>query len=155
GISSAVAAPAYAGIPVTQRGMATSFTVVTGHDCSESSGTDWATLAKLPTLVVLMGVGNIEQIAARLIAAGRSTDTPVVAVRWGTTGEQQVVRATLGTIAFSLRVAKLGSPAVIVIGDVAALHDELAWFAPPTEQRQQEALSWPLYPVPEQLPAHD
>lgn len=155
GISSAIAAPAYAGIPVTQRGVATSFTVVTGHDCSDSSGTDWDTLAKLPTLVVLMGVGKIEQIASRLMAAGRSGDTPVAAVRMGTTGEQQVVRATLSTIAFSLRVAKLGSPAVIVIGEVAALHDDLAWFQPLQDEAprlqelqsdrvaQQSVVEWP------------
>ncbi len=165
GISSAVAAPAYAGIPVTQRGVATSFTVVTGHDCSESSGTDWTTLAKLPTLVILMGVGKIAQIATRLIAAGRSADTPAVAVRWGTTDEQQVVRATLGTIAFSLRVAKLGSPAVIVIGDVAALHDELAWFQPASDASAEQlieealaetALTWPM-PTPDvavSIPTH-
>ena len=68
GISSAIAAPAYAGIPVTQRGVATSFTVVTGHDCDESSGTNWPVLAQLPTLVILMGVGKIESIAAQLMA---------------------------------------------------------------------------------------
>ena len=168
GISSAIAAPAYAGIPVTQRGVATSFTVVTGHDCSESSGTDWETLAKLPTLVVLMGVGKIEQITTKLIASGRSADTPVAAIRWVTTGEQQIVRATLATIAFSLRVAKLGSPAVIVIGEVAALHDELAWFQPESEafgvSRAIKSVTWPLAalsrplavePLPEPIPAHD
>ena len=141
GISSAIAAPAYAGIPVTQRGVATSFTVVTGHSCDESSGTDWSTLAHMPTLVVLMGVANIEQIAAQLLAAGRAADTPVAAVQWGTMAEQQVVRATLATIAFALRVAKLSSPAVIVIGEVAALHDELAWFQP-TINREEDQEEW-------------
>ncbi len=152
GISSAIAAPAYAGIPVTQRGVATSFTVVTGHSCDESSGTDWATLARMPTLVVLMGVANIEQIATHLLAAGRSAETPVAAVQWGTTTDQQVVRATLATVAFALRVAKLSSPAVIVIGEVAALHDELAWFQPTADlgiQQEEpcdraEPLPWPL-----------
>ncbi len=138
GISSAIAAPAYAGIPVTQRGVATSFTVVTGHSCEESSGTDWATLARMPTLVILMGVANIEQIADHLLGAGRAADTPAAAIQWGTTGEQQVVRATLATIAFSLRVAKLGSPAVIVIGEVAALHDELAWFQPTINDEEEQ-----------------
>jgi uroporphyrin-III C-methyltransferase len=134
GISSAIAAPAFAGIPVTQRGVATSFTVVTGHSCDASSGTDWTALARMPTLVVLMGVANMAQIAALLIAAGRSAATPVAAVQWGTTAEQQVVRASLATIAFTLRVAKISSPAVIVIGEVATLHDELAWFQPLTDQ---------------------
>ncbi|MEZ4616300.1 MAG: uroporphyrinogen-III C-methyltransferase [Caldilineaceae bacterium] len=142
GISSAIAAPAFAGIPVTQRGIATSFTVVTGHDCDESSGTDWAALAKMPTLVVLMGVGQIEQIVTKLIAAGRASETPAAVVQWGTVADQQVVRAELGTIAFSLRVAKISSPAVIIIGDVAALHDELAWFQP---QAQSPLLPWPLF----------
>lgn len=130
GISSAIAAPAYAGIPVTQRGVATSFTVVTGHSCDESSGTDWSALARMPTLVVLMGVANIGLIAEKLIAAGRSPSMPAAAIQWGTTTEQQVVRASLATLVDEIRVAKISSPAVIIIGEVAKLHDDLAWFIP-------------------------
>ncbi|GIV75651.1 uroporphyrinogen-III C-methyltransferase [Litorilinea aerophila] len=130
GITSAVAVPAYAGIPVTHRGISTSFAVVTGHECRgrEQSMTDWEALARIPTLVVLMGVRQIEQIAARLMAAGRGGDTPAAAISWGTTDEQQVVRSTLAQLAGAMAEAGLTSPAVIVIGEVAALHDELAWF---------------------------
>jgi uroporphyrin-III C-methyltransferase len=150
GISSAIAAPAYAGIPVTQRGVATSFTVVTGHDCAESSGTDWGVLAQLPTLIVLMGVGQIAEIATRLMAAGRAATTPAAAIQWGTTGDQQIVRASLDSIASELRVAKISSPAVIVIGEVAALHDELAWFGVDDSSATTDAAQ----AVPWSLPAY-
>lgn len=132
GVSSAIAAPAYAGIPVSHRGLSTSFAVVTGHERSDSTtgATDWQALARIPTVVVLMGVGQIEQIAAQLLAAGRTGETPAAAIQWGTTDEQRVVRATLRTIAQAIALAGLESPAVIVIGEVAALHDELAWFHP-------------------------
>lgn len=131
GISSALAAPAFAGIPVTQRGLATAFAVVTGHECGEGDAhTDWDALARIPTLVILMGVGRMETIAARLIAAGASPGTPAAAVTWGSTDRQQVVTASLATIAAAITAAGIGSPAVIVVGEVAALHEELAWFQP-------------------------
>lgn len=155
GISSALAAPAYAGIPVTQRGVATSFAVVTGHACTESSGIDWQTLAQMPTLVILMGVSQIVQIADQLLQAGRSPETPAAAIQAGSTADQRVVRATLATLAYAMQVAALESPATIVIGEVAALHDQLAWFHPentdamlaayPTLRTdgQGEVLPWP------------
>ncbi|MEZ4866458.1 MAG: uroporphyrinogen-III C-methyltransferase [Caldilineaceae bacterium] len=130
GVSSSIAAPAYAGIPVTQRGVATSFTVVTGHACDESSGTDWAALARMPTLVILMGVGQIAAIADQLLQAGRAAATPAAAIQWGGTPEQKVVRATLATLAYAIGVSGIEAPAVIVVGEVAALHDQLAWFDP-------------------------
>jgi uroporphyrin-III C-methyltransferase len=132
GISSAIAAPAYAGIPVTQRGVATSFAVVTGHERGDSteSATDWSALARIPTLLILMGVAQIGEIADRLQAAGRAAETPAAAIRWGSTEEQQVVRATLGTIAQAITLAGLEAPAVIVVGEVAALHEQLAWYRP-------------------------
>lgn len=141
GVSSALAAPAYAGIPVTQRGVATSFAVVTGHERGEApdSATDWSALARIPTLLILMGVAQIGQIADRLQAAGRAADTPAAAIRWGSAEEQQVVRATLGDIAAAIRLAGLEAPAVIVIGEVAALHEQLAWFRP-----DQSSVYWPL-----------
>lgn len=132
GISSAIAAPAYAGIPVTQRGMAPSFAVVTGHERGDrtESATDWSALARIPTLLILMGVAQIGEIAGRLQAAGRAAETPAAAIRWGSTEEQQVVRATLGTIAQAIALAGLAAPAVIVIGEVAALHEQLSWYRP-------------------------
>lgn len=132
GISSAIAVPAFAGIPITHRGLSTAFAVVTGHERGEpeDSTTDWNALAKIPTLLVLMGVGQIRQIAARLMAAGRNGDTPAAAIASGTTDHQQVVRATLATLADAIHDAGLGAPAVIVIGEVAALHEQLDWFLP-------------------------
>ncbi|MCL4860527.1 MAG: uroporphyrinogen-III C-methyltransferase [Caldilineaceae bacterium] len=141
GASSALAAPAYAGIPVTQRGVATSFAVVTGHERGEApdSATDWDALARIPTLLILMGVAQIGEIAERLQAAGRAAETPAAAIRWGSTAEQQVVRATLSDIASAIALAGLEAPAVIVIGEVAALHEQLAWFRP-----DQSSIYWPL-----------
>lgn len=126
GITSAIAVPAYAGIPVTQRFSSTSFTVVTGHEdpaIGEDGSMDWDAVARVGgTIVVLMGVGRIQKICDRLMAAGRPADTPAAAVIWGTRAEQRTVRATLGTLA----AQDLESPATIVIGAVAGL--DLAWF---------------------------
>jgi uroporphyrinogen III methyltransferase / synthase len=101
GISSALAVPAYAGIPVTLRHSSTSFTVVTGHEQPGSEGSvDWRAIARVGgTIVVLMGVGRIRRIAEELIAGGLPPETPAAAVRWGTRPEQRTIRATLGTIA--------------------------------------------------------
>ncbi len=119
GVSSAFAAPAAAGIPVTHRTVSTSVTVVTGHDGDPSlPGVDWDVLARLEgTLVVLMGMAARVAIVERLLAAGRSPDTPVAVVHWGTTEHQQVVRTTLAHLAG----VELAAPAVIVIGAVAGL----------------------------------
>jgi uroporphyrinogen III methyltransferase/synthase len=125
GITSALAVPAYGGIPVTQRFSSTSFTVVTGHeDPSSGDGTvDWGAVANTGgTLVILMGVGRWPQIAQRLLAAGRSPDTPAAAVRWGSRPNQHTVRATLATLADH----PLEAPSVIVVGQVAA--EDLNWF---------------------------
>jgi uroporphyrin-III C-methyltransferase len=132
GISSALAVPAYAGIPVTHRGLSTAFAVVTGHECSgkAASTTDWDALARIPTLVVLMGLGNAECIAEKLIAAGLAPTTPAAAISQGTTDEQQVITTTLIDLANAITEAALPSPAILVIGAVAALAEELAWFVP-------------------------
>ena len=125
GITSALAVPAYGGIPVTQRFSSTSFTVVTGHeDPSSGEGTvDWDAVANTGgTLVILMGVGRWPQIAERLLAAGRSPDTPAAAVRWGSRPNQHTVRATIATLAHH----RLEAPSVIVVGPVAA--EDLNWF---------------------------
>jgi uroporphyrinogen III methyltransferase/synthase len=129
GITSAIAVPAYAGIPVTLRHSSTSVTIVTGHeepsagDDDHAGTVDWDAVARVGgTIVVLMGVARIGRIAAELMAAGRAPDTPVAAVQWGTRPEQRTVRATLATIADQ----PLGTPSTIVIGDVAA--SDLTWF---------------------------
>ena len=124
GITSAIAVPAYAGVPVTHRGVATSFTVVTGHeDPWASTETDWEAVARVGgTIVVLMGAATRADIAARLMGGGLDGATPVTAVRWGTRPNQRTVRTTLA----GLGAADVASPSVIVIGQVAGL--DLAWF---------------------------
>ncbi|HEX5366945.1 MAG TPA: uroporphyrinogen-III C-methyltransferase [Acidimicrobiales bacterium] len=126
GITSAIAAPAYAGIPVTLRHSSTSVTIVTGHEepgVGDGGTVDWEAVARVGgTIVILMGVARIGRIAAALVAGGRSPDTPVAAVQWATRPEQRTVRATLGTVAD----LALGTPSTIVVGDVAAAN--LAWF---------------------------
>ena len=119
GVSSAFAAPAAAGIPVTHRTVSTSVTVVTGHAGDPSlPGVDWELLGRLEgTLVILMGMAARRAIADRLVAAGRSPDTPVAVVRWGTTDRQEVVRTTL----VGLADVALAAPAAIVVGAVAGL----------------------------------
>ncbi len=125
GITSAIAAPAYAGIPVTHRNVATSFTVVTGHTAEEgANGAAWDDLPRSGTLVLLMGVKHLPEITAKLIAAGRKASTPVAVIHWGTTAHQQVLVGTLETIA---TLAKdVPPPATIVIGEVVALRAALA-----------------------------
>lgn len=131
GVSSALAAPAYAGIPLTHRALASGFHVVTGHECLHSTGTPWEVLAtSTQTLVVLMGVSHLRAIACRLLSCGRAADTPVAVIRWGTTSNQQVVTGTLTTIADEVELRQLRSPAVIVIGDVVKLRETLDWFSP-------------------------
>jgi uroporphyrin-III C-methyltransferase len=132
GVSSAVAAPAYAGIPLTHRGVASSFAVVTGHECGKArDAVDWARLATaVDTLVVLMGVAALPRIARELIAHGRAPHTPVALVRWGTTDAQTVLTGRLDGIAARARAARLDPPVVIVIGDVVGFAERLAWFRP-------------------------
>jgi cobalt-precorrin 5A hydrolase/precorrin-3B C17-methyltransferase len=131
GVSSALAAPAYAGIPLTFRGLASGFAVVTGHEAPNTPHhLDWAALARVPTLVVLMGLHRTEAICAALREAGRAPDTPVAVISRATTSEQRVLRATLEGLPAALQAHPLPTPAVLVIGDVVALADELTWFAP-------------------------
>ncbi len=126
GLSSAVAVPAAAGIPITHRGLSSSFAVVTGHeDPSKPEGrVDWERLAAaVDTLVILMGVATLPRIAARLLAGGRDPATPAAVIYRGTTQAQRTVTGTLGDIVE--RAAHLKAPAVIVIGEVVALHSLL------------------------------
>jgi uroporphyrin-III C-methyltransferase len=129
GISSAIAAPAYAGIPLTHRTLASGFHVVTGHECLHSTGTPWAVLGlSSQTLVVLMGMGHLAQIAQKLMDAGRRPDTPVAVIEWGTTVRQVVVTGKLREIAHVVDAARLKPPAVIVVGEVVRLRETLRWF---------------------------
>jgi len=125
GVSSVNGVLAYAGIPVTHRGLADSFTVVTGHGAGAGaiSGVDWDAMARVGgTIVVLMGVAHRAEMAERLIAGGRSPATPVAVIEHGTVRDQRTVRTTLG----ALFATETATPAIIVVGDVAEL--DLAWF---------------------------
>lgn len=129
GITSATGVPAYAGIPVTQRGQSRAFTVVTGHTCTmEDTALDWAHLTSVDTLVILMGLRRLPQIAETLIKHDRAPDTPVAVVESGATANQTVVQGTLRTI--EERLDPLEPPATIVVGEVAHWGAVLDWFDP-------------------------
>jgi uroporphyrinogen III methyltransferase/synthase len=131
GVTSALAAPAYAGIPVTHRDFTSSLTIFTGHEDPEKteSSLDYAKLAALPgTKVMLMGVERIGPITDQLMRNGLSGETPVALVRWGTTGKQQTLSGTVGNIAKRVEETGFSAPAVAVFGEVATLRDKLGWF---------------------------
>jgi len=129
GVSSATAVPAYAGIPVSHRGVASSFAVVTGHECRGAARVDWERLAgAVDTLVILMGLTSLPRIARALAAAGRPPSTPVALIRAGTTPEQATVTGTLADIARRAAAARLEPPVLVVVGDVVALRERLRWF---------------------------
>ena len=130
GVTSAIAAPAYAGIPLTQRGYSSAFAVVTGHSAAlaPDSPVRWDALAAIDTLVVLMGVTNLRTLTERLMAHGRPPETPTALVRWGTTPRQETLEGTLADIAAKAEATKFESPATIVVGQVAALREQLRWY---------------------------
>ncbi len=131
GVTSAIAAPAYAGIPLTHRDHNATVAFVTGHEdpTKEKSMIDWDALAKgIGTVVFLMGVKNLPKIVDQLVAHGRSTETPVALVRWGTRPIQTSVTGTLKTIVARVTEAGLKAPAIIVVGEVVRLRKKLKWF---------------------------
>jgi uroporphyrinogen III methyltransferase/synthase len=131
GVSAGVAAPAYAGIPVTHRDVASAVAFLTGHEdpAKPESALDWDALAAFPgTLVMYMGVGRLGQIAERLRAAGRDADEPAAVIERGSTPAQRVVTGTLATIAERAVQAGIRPPALAVLGAVAGLREQLAWF---------------------------
>ncbi|HEY9479607.1 MAG TPA: uroporphyrinogen-III C-methyltransferase [Gemmatimonadaceae bacterium] len=131
GITAGVAAPAYAGIPVTHRAVATSVTFITGHEdpTKGESGTDWSALARTGgTLVLYMGVRRLPEIVRALAAGGMSLETPAAMVEWGTFPRQRTITATLGTLVDVARREKIAAPSITVIGDVVALREEIRWF---------------------------
>ena len=133
GVTAGVAAPAYAGIPVTHRGSASAVAFVTGHEDpakEPGSALDWGALASFPgTLVFYMGVRQLDSIVERLVGGGRSADEPAAVVERGTLPDQRVVAGTLGTIAGRAAGEGVRAPALVVVGAVAALHERLAWLA--------------------------
>jgi len=138
GVTSAIAVPAYAGIPVTHRGIACSVAFVTGHCAGcEPLDLNWKALAQgVDTLVFLMGVHNLQTIVAALMDAGRSPETPVALIEQGTLPEQTVVTGTLADIL--IKAADIHPPAIIIVGEVVGLQSMLDWFKPNVEFSQPE-----------------
>jgi uroporphyrinogen III methyltransferase/synthase len=131
GVTSAVAAPAYAGIPVTHRDFASTVTFVTGHEdpTKPDSAIDWRELARLRgTKIFLMGVERLPEITRRLLQEGAAADTPVALVRWGTTARQETLEGTLATVAALARERGFKAPAITIVGEVVKLRRELNWF---------------------------
>jgi uroporphyrinogen III methyltransferase/synthase len=130
GITSAIGALAYAGIPITHRKVAASFAVVTGSEdpSRPNSGVDWPALAHVDTLVVLMGMEALPNVVNAVLAEGKPSDTPVALVRWGTRPDQETVSGDLTNIVERVKAAGLQAPVVTVIGPVAALREKLQWF---------------------------
>jgi uroporphyrinogen III methyltransferase/synthase len=131
GVTAGTGATAYAGIPLTHRDFTTSVTFVTGHESpgKEVSGIDWQSLSRgNGTLVFYMGMKNLPQIAENLITHGRSPETPVALIRWGTRPEQEVLVGTLADIGERARKAAFKAPAITVVGDVVRLRESLRWF---------------------------
>lgn len=131
GVTSAISVPAYAGIPVTHRGVAASFSVITGHEdpTKDSSDINWEKLATATdTLVFLMGVANLPKITAKLIENGRPATTPVAIIRWGTKLQQQVWTSTLVEAAAMAQREGIKPPCIFLVGDVVNLRADLAWF---------------------------
>ena len=131
GVSSAIAVPAYAGIPVTHRQLSSSVTIVTGHEdpTKAESSIDWKGIAQgTDTIVILMGMGNLSEIVDRLADSGRSLDTPVALIRDGTLGQQKTLEGTLADIVKRVDERGFSPPAIVVVGDVVKLREELSWF---------------------------
>lgn len=130
GITAGIAVPAYAGIPVTYRDYATSFAIVTGHGRAQK-GQDflnWDALSHIDTIAFYMGVGNIEHITARLIEHGKSNETPVAVIEWGTTEKQRTIIGTLESIPKQIKQEAIQNPAMILVGDVVNVREDIAWF---------------------------
>lgn len=130
GVTAGLAVSAFAGIPLTHRLHASAVALVAGHECAKpDAAIDWAALAGFPgTLVFYMGMANLPLITRNLLQSGKAPDTPAAAIRWGTTGEQRTVEAPLCSLADAVRDSGLTPPALVVIGSVAALRPQLAWW---------------------------
>lgn len=127
GVTSVTAVPASEGIPLTDRRHASAFAVVTGHECAGDSDLDWHALARIPTLVILMGLGRLPEIAARLIRHGAAESTPAAVIASGTLPQRRSVVGRLAVIGELARRAELRPPATVIVGDVVRLRGGLDW----------------------------
>ncbi|MCM3718843.1 uroporphyrinogen-III C-methyltransferase [Fictibacillus phosphorivorans] len=130
GITSGIAAPAYAGIPVTHRNIASSYAIVTGHrKKGQEEELKWESLVNgIDTLAIYMGITNLPYICKQLIKHGKDKNTPVALVEWGSLEKQRTVTGTLDTIENIVRKEKIENPSMIIVGEVVRLRDELKWF---------------------------
>ncbi|MCQ2560349.1 MAG: uroporphyrinogen-III C-methyltransferase, partial [Clostridia bacterium] len=131
GITSAVAVPAYAGIPVTHRGLTSTVTLITGNEDPNKadSSLNWQAISEIGgTLVFFMGMGNLSEITARLLKGGRQPETPVALIRWGTRPQQKTLLGTLQNIAALAAEAEFKNPAIILVGEVVQMREKLNWF---------------------------
>lgn len=131
GITSGIAAPLYAGIPVTHREHAESFAVVTAHDKSQDGkpNLDWVSLARgVDTIAFYMGVGNLPFICENLIRYGKPATTPVILIQWGTFGRQKTLQGTLADISAKVLEAKFSNPSIILVGEVISIREKISWF---------------------------
>jgi uroporphyrin-III C-methyltransferase len=142
GITSGIAAPAYAGIPVTHRDLSASFAIVTGHRREgKEDTTNWEALANgVDTLAIYMGVGNLPYIIDQLTTHGKSPQTPVALVQWGTLDDQRTVTGTLATIVDIVQQEQVTNPSMIVVGEVVGLREKLQWFETEEVVQMSEAL---------------
>jgi uroporphyrinogen III methyltransferase/synthase len=130
GVTSAIAVPAFAGIPLTHRGYTSTVAFVTGHEdpTKGKSDIDWAKLSGIGTLVFLMGVKNLASIARNLVEGGKSPETPAALIRWGTTPDQETLTGTLADIAAKAKKQGFSPPSILVVGEVVSLRPKLGWF---------------------------
>jgi uroporphyrinogen III methyltransferase/synthase len=147
GVSSAIAVPAYAGIPVTQRGVNSAFTVVTGHSRGPDSDIDWPAIAHSGTLVFLMGVEHLSEIVGNLVAHGRALATPAAVIEQGTTPDQFVVTGTLADI--TEKAHGILPPAILIVGEVVRLREQIDWFK---RESQVQTSASAITSVPQVLP---
>lgn len=131
GVSAGHAVPAYAGIPLTHRDLASSVAFVTGHESADKNfAVDWNSFAAIETLVIFMGLKNLPHIVGELVEAGRAPETPVAVVQSGTHVDQKVVTGSLANISTLVKKHDLKSPALTIVGDVVQLREKLRWFPP-------------------------
>jgi len=148
GITSAISAPAYAGIPLTHRLYASTVAFITGHEdnTKEKSAIKWDEIAKGPdTLVFLMGIKNIKKIKDNLIKGGRNPQTPACIIQWGTLPQQKVVTGQLSDIDLIAKLNKIKPPAIIIVGDVIKMRDRLKWFEKRPLFGKKVAITRPLH----------
>lgn len=142
GITSGIAAPAYAGIPVTHRELSSSFAIVTGHrQAGKNDDLKWESLVNIETLAIYMGVKNLPYIVSQLLKFGREKKTPVALIYCGTYEKQQTVTGTLETIESIVEEANITNPSMIIVGEVVMLREKIQWFHERELQEQKVAES--------------